>query len=164
MSQSHSPSFLPNLSISVAHSLFTEAPETKILFGFPLDIDPSSKILLEGRRFKMHAKYMIEMLDSALQLLGPDIELLTEILLELGAKHKRYGVNSHMFAVMGQALLQMLEQILSPQDFTAATKAAWEEVYEEISWCMKRGQTKDGIWFCKNISYRTPSQDHGTKT
>ena len=91
----------------------------------------------------MHANYMVEMLDTALQLLGPDIELLTEILLELGAKHERFGVKAEMFAIMGQSLVHMLSQILK-QDFTDATKAAWEEVYQEISWNMLRGQKKLG--------------------
>jgi hypothetical protein len=39
----------------------------------------------------MHAAYLIQMIDTALNMLGPDIELLTEIMTELGIKHVRYG-------------------------------------------------------------------------
>ena len=49
--------------------LFENAPESKVLFGFPLTIDPTSKELLQSRRFKMHAVYMIQMLDTALNML-----------------------------------------------------------------------------------------------
>ena len=59
----------------------------------------------------MHAVYMIQMLDTALNMLGPDIELLTEILLELGTKHERYGVKPEMFQTMGKSLEHMLEKI-----------------------------------------------------
>lgn len=81
----------------------------------------------------MHAAYMIQMLDSALDLLGPDIELLTEILMDLGAKHQRYGVHPDMFGVMGDSLFQILETFLGDREFDAATRAAWKEVYAELS-------------------------------
>lgn len=55
------------------------------MFGFPIDIDPKSAELVVSKRFLMHASYLIQMLDTALNMLGPDIELLTEIMTELGA-------------------------------------------------------------------------------
>lgn len=98
-----------------------------------MTIDPTGPDLLQSKRFKMHASYMIEMLDSALNLLGPDIALLTEIITELGAKHERYGVRPEMFRVMGEALMDMLEKVLGPEEFTAATREAWKEIYAELS-------------------------------
>jgi hypothetical protein len=47
--------------------------------------------LSRSARFTKHAKYFIQMIDKALGMLGPDIELLTEILLDLGQKHVGYG-------------------------------------------------------------------------
>ena len=44
-----------------------------------------------------HAKYFIQMIDKALGMLGPDIELLTEILMDLGQKHVRFGVKPGKF-------------------------------------------------------------------
>ena len=76
--------------------LFLKAPQTKVLFGFPIDIDATSEEVSKSRRFVMHAAYLIQMIDTALQMLGPDIELLTEIMLELGTKHIRYGVKPAM--------------------------------------------------------------------
>ena len=104
-------------------------------------MDASSKELLQSKRFKMHAAYMIDMLDTALNLVGPDLELLTEVLLELGAKHKRYGVKPEMFVAMGHALEHMLEEVLGDR-FDPATRAAWQETYGEISQDMVSVQRK----------------------
>jgi hypothetical protein len=87
------------------NSLFDVCPETKVLFGYPIGIDVKSPELLKSKRFLNHASYMIQMLDSALGMLGPDIELLTEIMYELGVKHVRYGVTPKMFPIMGDCLI-----------------------------------------------------------
>jgi hemoglobin-like flavoprotein len=85
----------------------------------------------------MHSAYMIQMLDTALNMLGPDIELLTEIMHELGVKHMRYGVKPEMFKYMGEALLLTLEDTLG-SEFNAVTRAAWTETYGELSQDMVR--------------------------
>lgn len=90
----------------------------------------------------MHAVYMIEMLDTALQMLGPDIELLTEIMLELGAKHQRYGVKPEMFTVMGTSLIAMLEVMLADR-FDDTTREAWKVTYKELSQDMVKAQLKN---------------------
>lgn len=43
-------------------------------------MDPESEAIKTNRRFLAHASYMIDMLDRALNMLGPDAELLQEIL------------------------------------------------------------------------------------
>jgi methyl-accepting chemotaxis protein len=85
----------------------------------------------------MHSAYMIQMLDTALNMLGPDIELLSEIMHELGVKHVRYGVKPEMFPVMGEALFLTLENVLG-SDFDTVTRAAWKETYGELSQDMVR--------------------------
>ncbi|KAL7557860.1 hypothetical protein ACA910_010911 [Epithemia clementina (nom. ined.)] len=119
--------------------LFKKEPKTRVLFGFPIDLDTDSQELLQSKRFLMHASYLIEMLDTALQMLGPDIDLLTEIMLDLGAKHQRYGVGPDMFPVMGEALLYTLKATLKG-DFTKDIEQAWIETYKELSGDMIRGQ------------------------
>ena len=57
----------------------------------------------------MHGAYLIQMLDTALNMLGPDIELLTEILTELGNKHERFGVKPSYYPPMGQALIKTMK-------------------------------------------------------
>jgi hypothetical protein len=85
-------------------SLFDECPETKVLFGFSIDIDTQCPELLKSKDFLKHASYMIQMLDSALHMLGPNIELLTDIMTDLGAKHVGYGVKPDFFIIMGDCL------------------------------------------------------------
>eukprot|EP00523_Entomoneis_sp_CCMP467_P006946 CAMPEP_0168732538 /NCGR_PEP_ID=MMETSP0724-20121128/7822_1 /TAXON_ID=265536 /ORGANISM="Amphiprora sp., Strain CCMP467" /LENGTH=159 /DNA_ID=CAMNT_0008779559 /DNA_START=52 /DNA_END=531 /DNA_ORIENTATION=- len=121
--------------------LFKKSPQTKVLFGFPIDIDTDSQELLTSKRFLMHAAYLVEMLDTALNMLGPDIELLTEIMLELGAKHIRYGVKPDMFPQMGEALMIALESALG-KDFTPTVREAWQETYSELSGDMVRGMAQ----------------------
>ena len=80
-----------NSPTPVSFSLFAHCPEAKVLFGFPIDVDTNSDELLTSKRFLAHASYLLEMIDTSLSMLGPDIELLTEIMEELGIKHIRYG-------------------------------------------------------------------------
>jgi nitric oxide dioxygenase len=79
------------------------------------------------------------MINRALNMLGPDIELLSKILLELGAKHVSYGVKPEYFPSMGHALLHAIEEQLGDR-FTEETKDAWVEVYGALSHDMIRAQ------------------------
>jgi len=81
------------------------------------------------------------MLDTALNMLGPDIELLTEIMMELGEKHVRYGVKPEMFPVMGDALMHTLSETLK-NDLSDETVDAWKETYGALSQDMIRAQAK----------------------
>lgn len=121
--------------------LFTKAPNTKPLFGFQIDADPESDELFKSKRFNMHAAYMIQMLDTSVNMLGPDIELLTEIMMELGEKHVRYGVKPEMFPAMGEALLFTLQKQLGDQ-FTTAMEDSWKETYNTLTQDMIRAQAK----------------------
>ena len=127
--------------MNLLRSLFEKCPQAKVLFGFPIDIDPSSPELLNSKRFIMHAAYLVQMLDTALNMLGPDIELLTEIMLELGMKHVRYGVKPEMFPIMGECLVHTLESTLKA-DFTDNVRKAWLEVYQALSQDMIRAQVQ----------------------
>ena len=61
-------------------SFFQRCPAAKVLFGFPEEMDPECESMLTNKRFILHASNMINMLDRALNMLGPDAELLDEIL------------------------------------------------------------------------------------
>ena len=124
-------SFRPSNALSFT-SLFEKCPEAKVLFGFPIDIDVQSPDLLESRRFLAHAAYLLEMIDTALGLLGPDSELLTEIMAELGVKHIKYGVTPEMFPIMGDALLHTFKETLGKK-LTPAAEESWKITYEALS-------------------------------
>ena len=65
-------------------------------------------------------------------MLGPDIELLTEINHDLGLRHVRYGVKSDMYKFMGEALVYALEKMLG-DNFTPEVRDAWNQIYTELS-------------------------------
>jgi hemoglobin-like flavoprotein len=107
------------------------------LFGFPIDIDVYSSELLQSKRFLAHAAYLLEMIDTALNMLGPDIELLTEIMHDLGLKHIRFGVKPEMFPIMGEALIYVLIDTLG-DEFTPSMIESWVETYDSLSGDMIR--------------------------
>lgn len=82
-----------------------------------------------------HADGIVNLLDSILQMLGPDTEFIEEILAQVGARHAKMGVNVAFFPFLGQALTWALEQRIGTDDvtWTPEHKEAWEEVYDAIS-------------------------------
>ena len=119
------------------------------MFGFPMDMDPSSVEMLQSKRFTTHAVHLIQMIDTTINMLGPDIEMLTEIMYELGKKHVRYGVTPQMFPIMGQCLLQTIDECLADSiannpdshfQYTPQMKHAWMQVYIALSTDMIRAR------------------------
>jgi hypothetical protein len=131
--------YLPSYNYLLLYRLFTLEPPAQLIFGFPKDMNPNSESVLKNPRFVKHAKYFIQMIDKALSMLGPDIEILTEILLELGEKHVGYGVKPEYFPSMGRALIATVEENLG-DSFTSDIKADWVEVYGALSYDMIRAQ------------------------
>jgi hypothetical protein len=89
------------------------------------------------------------MLDTSLNMLGPDIELLTDIMTKLGDQHVRYGVKPEMFPIMGDALIHTFKTILKA-DFTEPIKEAWLQTYSALSQDMLRAQVKAKTRVSKN--------------
>jgi len=99
-------------------------------------MDPDRKSLRQSRRFVAHAKYLISMLDRALNMLGPDAELLTDVMADLGKKHVKMGItDASYYEVMGESLLLALSNILG-KDFTPEMEESWTIVYGELSGAM----------------------------
>jgi hemoglobin-like flavoprotein len=103
-------------------------------------MDPSSTNMLQSKRFIAHAARLIQTLDTTINMLGPDIEMLTEVMFELGEKHVRFGVTSQMFPIMGQCLLETIDECLQMEMkagsrfiYTKEMKDAWVEVYLALS-------------------------------
>jgi hemoglobin-like flavoprotein len=114
-------------------------PAAKEIFGFGKD---SGTKLIDSERFQRHAIYFIQMINKAIGFLGPDIEFLTEMLMDLGAKHVIYGVKPEYFPSMGRALLHSLQDALG-DEFKQQTRDAWVEVYGAMSYDMIRAQKKN---------------------
>lgn len=112
--------------------LFRLCPKIKTLFGFAIEDECNSEAMQQSKLFVQHASNMINMLDRALNMLGPDAELLAEILSDLGRKHARLGVQECYFPYMGEALLAMLREVLCDR-FTPSIERAWRVVYRALS-------------------------------
>ena len=93
-------------------------------------IFPLNTIFLLG--VLIHAKQLIAMFDTVIPLLGPDEEILTEILSQLGRRHKNYGVKAEYFEIMGHAIQSALKETLK-EEWTAQVDDAWTEIYNELS-------------------------------
>jgi len=119
-------------------SLFKVNRKVKLLFGFPLDMDPTSLDIKQSKQFLVHATSFVEMIDTVVNMLGPDMDMLTEALLEIGAKHMRYGVKPEMYADMGNSLIHVLEQLIPDEMGHEDTKQAWLETYQTITHDMIR--------------------------
>jgi hemoglobin-like flavoprotein len=82
--------------------------------------------------FLIHAKRIIEMLDVALDMMGPKQDLLTETLRQLGARHAHHGVKEEFFPILGEALKDALSEATGDK-WTYEVEEAWDIVYEEMS-------------------------------
>jgi nitric oxide dioxygenase len=96
--------------------------------------------LYESEDFLKHASSVVRMLDAAVNMLGPDLEPLTEVLEDLGSRHVVYGVLPVHYPIVGQALLATLEAALGDA-WTPTVKAGWIGIYQFISLTMIRGAT-----------------------
>jgi Globin len=113
--------------ISFFVSLFELCPDAKLLFGFPLNVDPQSGALLKNARFIKHATFLLSMIEKAVGMLGQDDAELTETLLDLGRKHVTYGVRPEYFPFMTKAIIKMMKEILGGE-FTAEDEEAWNDI------------------------------------
>jgi hemoglobin-like flavoprotein len=112
---------------------FSLQPEAMIVLGFPATMDPNSEEVKKNKRFRAHAKYFVQLLDRALDMLGPADDVLTDILEELGRDHAKLGVKPTFFPALGMALIQVLEEELPVDDFNEKVKSAWLEIYSALS-------------------------------
>jgi hemoglobin-like flavoprotein len=116
-------------------------PSAAAVFNFGNDTELNDDFYSSTRLLK-HASYFINMIDRAVSLLGPDLELLTDVLEELGRKHSKLGVKPSHFPVMGDALLKILEELLG-DECNDDVKEAWGEVYQAMTYDMIRARNPE---------------------
>jgi hemoglobin-like flavoprotein len=77
----------------------------------------------------VHGLRMIEMLDSVLNLLGPDMDDLEQVLSGMGKRHAKMGVRKEHMESFGLAVRDALAEIME-DEWTDAMEDAWIEVLE----------------------------------
>jgi hemoglobin-like flavoprotein len=133
---------IPNYEAVAGEILFRKifelAPGALGMYSFGARFVDDEDGLYSSPLFLRHAKGVVQMLDAAIQMLGPDLEPLSEILKELGAKHTHYGVLPPHYTVVGQALLYTLETALGDK-WTPQVQSGWEGIYQFVSTTMMEG-------------------------
>jgi Hemoglobin-like flavoprotein len=95
--------------------------------------------MFESPKFKKHATGVIRTVDKAVSMLqDSDLSELVDVLEKLGKRHTRYGVVEAHYPILGNAVLQTLEEAIG-DDFTPDVKEAWVEVWGVISKAMIQG-------------------------
>ena len=87
----------------------------------------------------MHAAFLVNMIEKALNMLGTDNDELTILLSDLGRKHVVYGVRADYFPHMHQAIKAMLLEMLETR-FDAKDEDAWDEVLSALISDMTKAQ------------------------
>lgn len=121
--------------------IFAIAPEAHDLFRFAKDFEPNSEELFASARLKKHGAGVVSTLNTAIGMLGPDLEPLVIILKDLGARHAKYGVLEAHFPIVGQALIETLAAALGDK-FTDDVKAAWVAIYGVVQSNMVAGMNE----------------------
>ena len=100
------------------------------------EIDPSLRPLFtsdieeQSRKLLDMLAVLIAMLERPL---GLDMELRA-----MGSRHLDYGVKDEHYATVGQALIEMLAEVLDNR-FTPEVRAAWLTLYGAVETLMKKG-------------------------
>ncbi|CAL9687045.1 unnamed protein product [Knipowitschia caucasica] len=132
-----------------------KVPHGVIMFSRLFELDPelltlfynktkcsSSQDCLSSPEFVEHVTKVMLVIDAAVSNLD-DLPSLEDFLLNLGRKHQAVGVHTQSFAVVGEALLYMLQCSLG-QVYTAPLQQAWLNMYSIVVAAMSRGWAKNG--------------------
>jgi hemoglobin-like flavoprotein len=121
--------------------LFAADPTALEIFGYRQDQELTDEFM-NSKRTKGHAKIFVQMLDKTIGLLGPDIDVLTHVLHELGKKHAQMGVKSSQYVDLGQALVTTIQEMSPEGSFSDEVKHSWLEIFQAMSYDMVRSENK----------------------
>jgi hemoglobin-like flavoprotein len=94
-----------------------------------------------SKRLLIHASFIVEMIEKALDMLGGDDTELTVFMTDLGKKHIAYGVKPEYMPLMQQSIVRMLKSMLTEQNgFTDEDEVAWQAVLSALIADMTRAQ------------------------
>ncbi|GKY96513.1 hypothetical protein MPSEU_000610900 [Mayamaea pseudoterrestris] len=108
---------------------FIRCPEAKLL----IRTSENTPVIDNEETHARQGVTAIQMVDKALDMIGPDTEALTDMLLELGSEHAKYGVEPHMYQMMRLALCDTMEEILGSDVMTLRVRQSWCEVMATLT-------------------------------
>ena len=103
------------------------------------ELDPALRPLFK-EDIEVQSQKLIDMLAVLIAMLDQPLGLELE-LRAMGARHLGYGVKDAHYAVVGQALLDMLSETLDGK-FTPEIRTAWTALYAAVESLMKEGASQ----------------------
>lgn len=103
------------------------------------ELDPALRPLFK-EDIEVQSQKLIDMLGILIAMLDQPLGLELE-LRAMGARHLGYGVKDAHYAVVGQALLDMLSETLDGK-FTPEIRSAWTALYAAVESFMKEGASQ----------------------
>lgn len=100
------------------------------------ELDPALRPLFQTD-IEVQAKKLTDMLGTLISMLDRGPALATE-LKAMGARHAGYGVMDAHYAIVGKALLDMLQEVLAAA-FTPEVREAWGSLFHSVESLMKEG-------------------------
>jgi len=138
------------------NSLFKMDPMIKPIFGFNVEQVINGSHGLHRMAILIHGQNIIQMLNTMFSVLGPDMDLLQEVLADIGDKHCKLGLSPDHFMLLCRALLEVLSKAMG-DDWTAELKTAWFQVIRFLSFEISKAMQKRILASCDPI-YRSKPQ------
>lgn len=117
--------------------MFERAPDVWHQFDWGQGVEPGQN-LRNNKAFVAFAGHFVSMLDMAIEMLGPELELVENQLRMLGYRHVSYGVMPKHYPLMGMALLDTLKYLLD-DEFGDKQRESWDAMYTFMSVTMMQG-------------------------
>jgi nitric oxide dioxygenase len=115
-------------------------PAAELFYRRLFMLDPSLRSMFKGDMAKQ-GQMLMSMIGAAVAGLR-NLETLSPVVRQLGARHVRYGVRDEHYATVGTALLWTLEKGLGPK-FTPDVRDAWAAAYGLLSEVMQLGAMEE---------------------
>lgn len=109
-----------------------------LFYGKLFSLEPSAKVLFKGD-MKEQGRNLNAMMSVAVSGLAKPEKILPAVR-QLGRRHAAYGVRERHYALVGAALLWMLEKCLI-EEFTPQVREAWTAAYELLAGAMQEAAT-----------------------
>jgi hemoglobin-like flavoprotein len=118
--------------------IFKIEPATIDLFGFPAGTDYNDPDLTSNVKFVTKGVVLIKAIDTAVQMLGPDLYPLEDVLYDLGKRHVIMKAQPEFWPIVGEALFLVFEEYMGDA-FDEGVRKAWTVMYNFLGYHMIQG-------------------------
>eukprot|EP00121_Abeoforma_whisleri_P013316 Awhi_evm1s12283 len=103
---------------------------TETFYNTVFSISPSCKVLFQND-MKSQGEALVGMLATVVKNIK-ELATIKQAVIDLGVRHKHYGVKKNMYLVVGRALIQTLHDLLG-EAVTLDIKLAWMDAYSVLA-------------------------------